>query len=415
MSTPTLHSKRGFSGSKIFLACGGSVAMSEGFPNETNGEAELGTAVHDMVDTALKLGLSCHDFIGSTFNNIVMTEEDADAGQVYVNYIRQLKQRFPHGEFYYEVKVGLTSIGDDLWGTTDFLMIDRLNRTLWSLDYKNGYELVEVNEEQLVTGYGTIQGNSQTMGYALAAMDTFKLWGAIDKIVSGIIQPNNEDHEDGVIRLKEYTYDEFVKWHNAYSVAYGRNDLVAGSHCKYCRAAGSCAVRIQRTMTLLGFTSSLATADEDQVIAILDELPALRRTMKAIEDQAIVIARKGKQMQKWKLTRAIVRGFCTDEDAFVNKVADDYISDQVTGGMIHPSDTDCMYVAREEFIKSLYNKPKLKGMTAQKANKKLVDKTLVNKYFDKPEAGYQLVPITHRSTAIMPDKQPTAANKFKAV
>lgn len=387
------HSNRGFSAQSRIMVCGGSVIMTEGLPYTTNDAAELGTAVHEMVEFCTKFNTDCHHCIGLTFNNIVMTETEAEAGQVWVNYIRQLKLRFPNAQFWYELKVCMSSISNDLWGTSDFIMLN--DNVLYSLDYKNGYELVEVDKPQEVTGFGTVHGNAQTVGYALAAMDTLKLWGRVDTIVTGIIQPNNDNHEDGIIRLKTYNIDEITTWHQAYRASHGRNDLVAGLHCKYCKAAGFCAVRIKRTFDLMGFTDSITRLNEDQIIEVFKELPVIKRTMEMVKEQAQLLARQGKPLKDYKLVRGIVKGYCTNEEEFVNEAIESYDGDDV-----------------ESFKASLYNEPKLKGMTA---NKKIVAKELVDKYYRKPDAKLELVPITHRGAAVMPDQRPDATGKFGVV
>jgi hypothetical protein len=119
--------------------------------------------------------------------------------------------------------------------------------------------------------------------------------------------------------------------------------------------------------------------------------------MDMVKEQALLLARKGKPLKDYKLVRGRVQGYCTDEIAFVNQAVDDAI----TSGAIHPDEVDT-------FKSSLYNTPKIKGMTA---NKKIVNKDLVNKYYRKPDAKLELVPITHKGSAIMPD----ATNKFEAV
>ena len=232
-------------------------------------------------------------------------------------------------------------------------------------------------------------------------MDTLKLWGIVDTIVTGIIQPNNDNHEDGIIRLKTYNIDEITTWHQAYGASHGRNDLVAGLHCKYCKAAGFCAVRIKRTFDLMGFTDSITRLNEDQIIEVFKELSVIKRTMEMVKEQAQLLARQGKPLKDYKLVRAIVKGYCTDEDAFVNEA----VEAAITNG-------DISQVEIESFKASLYNTPKLKGMTA---NKKIVAKELVDKYYRKPDAPLDLVPVTSRGAAVMPDQRPDATGKFGAI
>ena len=411
-----LHSRYGFSGQSRTMACGGSIEMSRGIDSETNDAAELGTAVHEMTEVSMKFGLSCYDFIGMKFNDIIMTDEDADNGQVYVNYVRQLKIQYPNMTFYVEHKVCMSSVSRELWGTSDLIGIDLSLRLIIILDYKNGWVNVEIDGEQLITGFGTLIGSAQCVGYALAAMDTFQLWGKIDRVITGIVQPNVE-HIDGVIRTKEFNMAELTQWHQAYSVSHGRNDLVAGDHCTYCLAAGTCSARIQRTIGATFFNQAISTLDENQIITILPELKTMKRTIEKIEKQALSLARAGKKLTNYKLVKAIVQGKCTDEEGFVKEAIDHAIHEQFS---------DCGATEFEllEFESDLktkfFNTPKIKGMTALKALKaadksKLLTKEMVNKYYEKPEAGTVLVPITDKRAALMPDQRPSVSGTFSAV
>lgn len=384
-----LHSSYGFSAQSRIMVCGMSVPMAAGLPNSSNPASELGTAVHELVEVALKFGFSCHDLIGHTFNKHVVTEEMADGGQVYVNYVRQIKVQRPNAKVHLELKVCLSSISNELWGTADLVIVD--GDTLIVGDYKNGYGLVEVDGMQTITGYGQLNGNAQTVGYSLATMDSLQLWGKITKIINVIVQPNNDEHPDGVIRVKEYDMAEITQWHHAYRASHGRKDFVAGTHCIYCRAAGSCATRIRRTFKLIGLTDSLERITDEQKIALLDEIPTIKRTLDALNEQATLAVRKGKPLKDRKLVKAIVRGYCNDEDEFVRQAVE-----------ANPN-LD---------VNKLYNKPKLKGMTANKA---IVDKNLVNKFYDKPQAPILLVSINDKRAAIAPDLCENVSGIFSAV
>jgi len=398
--TPLLHSMYGFSAQSRILVCGGSVSMSTGLPNGTNAPAELGTAVHELVEVALKFGLSCYDLIGHTFNKHIVTEEMAEGGQVYVNYVRQIKIQRPNAKVYLELKVCLSSISDQLWGTSDLVIVD--GDTLIVGDYKNGYGLVEVDGMQTITGFGQLNGNAQTVGYSLAAMDTLQLWGKINRVINVIVQPNNDEHVDGVIRTNEYNIEEITQWHYGYRAAHGRTDLVAGSHCIYCRAAGFCATRIRHTFDLIGLNDSIQRVNDDQMIALIDEIPTIKRTLDALLEQATLAVRKGKPLKDRKLVKGIVRGYCTDEDEFVRQSVYDKFGKQHT---VTEKET-------LDFIDKMFNKPKLKGMTA---NKKHVDKNVVNKFYEKPQAPILLVPINDKRAAIAPDMSDSIAGIFKSI
>ena len=392
------HSSYGFSAQSRIMVCGGSVPRSKGLPNSTNPSAELGTAVHELVEAALILGVNCDDFIGCTFNDHVIDSSMAEGGQVYVAYVRQILAQRPNAKLYLEIKVCISSISGELWGTSDVVIVD--GDTLIVGDYKNGYGLVEVHKPQVITGFATLLGNAQTVGYALATMDTLQLWGKINKVINFIAQPNGQ-HAEGVIRSHEYNMDEMTQWHHAYRASHGRTDIVAGKHCVYCLANGRCGANIMNLLSHVGLDNTVELLNDDQVIAMLNLSQTFKQTMKAVESQALIAARKGKQLKDWKLVKAIVHGFCTDEEKFVEQA----VEQAVESG-------DISHLEVDSFTAQLYNKPKLKGMTA---NKKVVDKKLVDKFYDKPPQATVLVPITDKRAAIMPDQRPSAVGKFKPI
>jgi len=387
--------------------------MTLGLPNKSSEAAELGTAVHELVECALRMNLRCKDLIGTTFNGFVITDDMADSGQVYVAYIRNILAERPNAVIYIELKVCLSSISDELWGTSDVVIVD--GDTIITGDYKNGWVTVEVNSEQYIQAQDrTIMGNSQTIGYTLAAMDTLGLWGTVTKFINFIGQPNVE-HVDGEIRSEEYTVEQMVDWHNAYRASHELSmrldaPLNAGSHCKYCLAAGFCAPRIKLTVNDCFFDNATDRLNEDQIMLIKREIPAMRRTLETLEEEALKIARSGKQMNDFKLVKTISKAKCVDEDLFVKSAVIDEI--RKTFKNVSKVTKEACEIVELDLKLKMYNKPKLKGMTA---NKKFLNAALVNTWFVKPEPSTTLVDITNARTAVMPDGRRDATQDFDIV
>ena len=386
------HSSYGFSGQSRIIACNGSVRMQAGLPNPSNPASNLGTAVHEGGEFSLHMGVSCHDLIGMTFNKLEFTEDMAFAAQVHVDLIRKIMSERPNAKLFIEGKVYLSSIDvEKLWGTADIIIID--GDTLFVIDYKNGYGLVEVDSNQYSHAtHSTISGNAQCVGYAIAAMDTHNLWGTVTKVITGIVQPNKE-HVDGFIRFKTYTIAELQEWWKVYAAAHTvaiTEDAPtnAGEHCKYCLAKGHCVTRITHVMDMLKFDKAISRCNADQLIGIYNEIGVIRNTLDAVEEQVVSLARQGKRVQGRKLVRGIVRAKCVDESGL--------IEDAIESGIDKSK---------------LYNR-KIKGKTDIT---KIVGKKLANKYYITPEAGYSLVPLSDKRPAIMADNKPSAVGKFNPV
>jgi hypothetical protein len=386
------HSSYGFSGQSRIIACAGSVNMQKGLPNTSNPASELGTAVHEVGEFALHMGVSCHDLIGLTFNGVEVNEDMAFAGQMHVNYVRGILKERPNAKLYIEGKLYLSSIDiNQLWGTGDIIIVD--GSTLFVIDYKNGYGLVEVDDPQYVQASNAyINGNAQLVGYALAAMDTHKLWDTVTTIITGIVQPN-KDHIDGFIRTKTYSVPELQVWWKVYADSHAlatspnapRN---AGPHCKYCRAKGHCSTRINHVLNQLKLDTSIAECNADQILGIYNEIDVIRKTLEAVEDRMVQIARTGKRIPGRKLVKSIVRTKLTSEADLVKAAVDAGIEKD-----------------------KLYNK-KIKGKTDIK---KVVGKTIADEFYKAPEAGYTLVGLNDKRPAVMADNKVSAAGVFGRV
>lgn len=374
------------------MACPGSINMAEGAPNDTNPAAELGTAVHEVGEYALQLGLPAKSLVGITFNKHKCTEEMAEGAQVYcdaVNAIRALGV-----ELILEGKVCISSIDPDrLWGTGDCLAIDYTSRILYVGDYKNGYGIVEVDGIQEVYGESDITGNAQCVGYGLGALDTHNLWDKVDHVVTFIVQPNI-DHVDGPVRHKTYDMVDMRAWHKVYADTHVLSLLPdaprkAGSHCRYCKARGYCATRITHQMRLIGLDESIYKCSDNQLVAIYKDAAVMIKTIEAVKEQVIIRARQGMRIPGEKLVKQIVRGKCTDPDAL--------IADAIEEGH---SRLD------------LHNL-KLKGKTEIK---KIVGKRLADKHFVVPDGGLTLVSMSNPRAAIMADsKSKSAAGIFQPI
>ena len=388
------HSSYGFSGQSRIIACPGSVRMQEGLPDSTNNAAELGTAVHELTEFAINLRVSCGDLIGMTFNNHIINDDMAFAGQIYVTYVMEILAMYPDAVLIVEGKVCLSSIDPEkLWGTSDCVIYVPSMRLLIVGDYKNGYGVVEVYPDQYVYARGhTVKGNAQCIGYALAAMDTHNLADKIDHLVTFIAQPNI-DHIDGPVRSHAYGRNEWQDWWNIYKESHAlaiRPDspTYAGGHCKYCRAKGHCKTRVIHMMDLMKLDKAISHCSPEELMTLYNEIDTFMYSLEAIKDHIVSLARQGMKIPGKKLVKSIVRANCTDENGLIKEAVESGINKD-----------------------DLFNK-KIKGKTDMV---KIVGKKTADKYYTTPEAGLTLVNMSDKRPAIMADKRPDARGLFSPV
>jgi hypothetical protein len=283
--------------------------MVAGAPRTTNEHAERGTAGHEAGEFCIKVGCSAY----------------------------------------------VSSVAPDMFGTADCIYI--AGRTLYVDDYKNGRGIVEATCSQLAY-------------YAVATLDTFQLWCAVDQVVVGIVQPN-ANHVNGPIRQITYTIAQLREWQARFELAsiaarQPNAPCTAGKHCRYCPAVG-CRARIMWTIETAGVDAPVDTLSAAECAVVMACLPELKDSLEAVKSHALALMRQGARIDGFKPVRAVKHAVCSDEGAFIAAA-------QSAG--VDPS--------------KLRNPGKLIGATAAK---KLVGAKLVDEHYRKPEAGIVLAPI----------------------
>jgi hypothetical protein len=386
------HSAHGMSAQGRIMSCPDSVNMGSYGEDESSSASEKGTAVHEMIEFAFSFGLQALDLKGMYFNKYKVNGPMMDAAQECLDVLYKFSS-IKTVTSHIEKRVVLSSIDKDLlWGTSDYIGVDLVNRVLYVGDYKNGFVWVEVNGKQEIYGMDSLNGNAQLAGYSIGALDTFELWDKVDHVVTFIVQPN-KDHVDGTVRSETYNMSEIRSWHEAYSYTHSLAKVKnaprkSGKHCKYCKARGFCGTRITDQMNLLKLDSSIELASPEHLIAIFEDADVMIKSIEAIKDRVQFLARSGLKIPGHKLVKGIARAIIEDEQGFIDEA--------LKNG------------ANED---DLYNK-KLKGKTAIKP---FVGNELAHKYYKTPTVGLTLVGTSDTRVAQRPDKLTNAVGVFGSV
>ena len=339
--------------------------------------AELGLAAHEASEISLKLGINPNDLVGQTYNDHEFTEVMAEHITVYTNHIRALRVQNPNAKSLIEAQLFMSSVAPDVFGWADHVMI--AGHTLYIDDLKYGF--VVVDEED----------NAQCAHLAVSALDTFKLWFKIKKVVCTIIQPR-ADHVQGAIRTVEYTIDELMNWRDRFvkGIALARQKdapRIAGTHCIYCPVRATCRPRMIRTVLMASLDAPIQDITDGELSNILQEIPTMKKHLEAVEKHALILARGGKKFNDFKLVKGRVRAVCNDEDALVE-------------------------LAESKGMDSskLFNPGKMIGKTVLKPILKKIGID-VDLHFTTPDAETKLVPLSNSATAITR----SAAGVFKPI
>jgi len=370
----TEHSVYSFSGASRWFetACPASIRMTRGMKGGTNPAAELGTAAHELGEFCIRYGTQPKDCIGMEFGvyshndePIIVDEAMVEAVTLYVGYANDLMVK-TGVKADLEKRVVMSSLGrKDVYGTSDFTLLDVVNRTLYISDYKHGYGLVDV------------LNNKQLIGYAIATLDTLNCWAQVDKVVTTIIQPRKQ-HVDGCIRSHTYTTAELVEWQSRFanSIKLAEDPTtkpVAGEHCLWCIKA-KCRARFLHVLEIAYKDAPDDELTNTEVGIIYSQLDVLKRFSDRITEQQLEITRKtGQVPEGYKPVKAIKWAKVEDEKGLVEALKAENIDPDV-----------------------IYDK-KLKGKTAVK---KVIPAKIANKYFVVPPSNTTIAKLNDNRPAI---------------
>ncbi len=406
--------------------CSGALALTDHLPEKTNEAADWGTACHQISEKCLREGKHADEFIGTTEKGKVhafeVDEEMAETAQTYVDYVRKAVIAAappgvnPASLLHIEQKFSLAGLKPpfEAGGTADAVIYSPALKMLEVVDLKGGRgHVVEV------------KGNPQLRTYALGAMMANPGLN-VETIKVTIVQPR-APHKDGRTRSEEFHVADLVEWtadlvaamrrsaeaFGAYTdvrhpkggqslAAWGAQFLVAGDHCKFCKAASFCPALEQKAFDAAGvwfddldrptLTNMPDADDPDKLARELDALDMIEDWIKAKRARAHELAEMGVEIPNYVLVPKQGREKWNDD-----------VEDQAAKIAIDAG------VAQDK----VWNKPKIRtpkqirdALAKAKANDAL---TKIKDLSSTPENGTNLVRTTKTTRAAVP---PTAHQHF---
>lgn len=202
------------------LACPGALALIESLPAHERDSGETvhtrrGTCAHTVAELCLRkmkddelASPEAADYIGMEIEGVLVDDKIAEGAQVYIDYCEELMLRCDTVEIeqrhdmvavledFHTGGLHTTLDGTDMGGTADFVGLEA-ERYLHIVDYKNGFGLVEVENNPQLLSYGV-----QTAFNLPALPATIQLT---------IVQPNAL-HLNGPIRSWEINVAKLTAW-----------------------------------------------------------------------------------------------------------------------------------------------------------------------------------------------------------
>ena len=321
-----------------WLSCPASVKLCESIPYQPAGEAaQIGTAIHEVAETAYLTNASPYDWIGQTVKDIVITEQNADFAAAHVEHIRTLELRLGN----LKVEQYVTAYKDkdiDLGGTADVIAWSDEKSTLVIADLKTGRGYVDADSDQMKI-------------YAIGAMRHTKT--EFQNIEMSIIQPTH-----GEPRTHKITFKELNDWAASNLTpaiqAVKRGDTEptpTEKGCQWCPAKAICPAQ-RKGFEVIAATPNLAvmskeemkdvvtTLTPEQIADLLERAPLVEKFIDAVRDHAVKRIEAGEVIKGWQMqSKRAYRKWIDEKDAKIQLHDAGIPADQlVSSELISPSE-----------------------------------------------------------------------------
>lgn len=255
------HSPLGASASYRWIACPGSIALSDGAPERDSYLAREGNAAHALAENALRKKKGQRiEYVRSMLGvpvpgheEFIATEDMLESVELYVRHCESLLHTGSRDEIFYgvEEKVSLAPYGrgipggkitEYLYGTADFWALK--DGILFVVDFKHGQWL-----------HVGVEGNPQLKFYAAGVLSMLRreypfTAEEIKGVVATIVQPR--DDALSPIRSTAYGLDALDEWVEetlikaAIKTQLPDAKRLPGDHCRYCPGQARCPERLEK-------------------------------------------------------------------------------------------------------------------------------------------------------------------------
>lgn len=312
MSNPqSTHSKLSFSGRKRWKICPISVHLSTGMPDRSSPAAAEGTIAHTIAEfyVCQSFGLEHRDFgiigpddappdmvppEGLDLKGKTVSEWNEQLryhGAAYCSYIWSLIPEGAEHTVLVELKVSIPSIHSELYGTTDCAIWIPALGLIISVDYKYGFEPVDVGTYE--------ETNEQLAAYLVALQEAIVATG--QRATAGVLAVYQPRSVAGQVE-QDLAVDGawFVRERVKLATEVARVDNpgapTPGAHCRYCKGKPKCTAMHNTLTTALAVYAgerSVIDMSDDEVVQLFAARTGFKALWEDIEERVSTLARAG--------------------------------------------------------------------------------------------------------------------------
>lgn len=382
----TEHSIIGASSASRWFNCPGSIRLiDQAPPQEPSKYAAEGTAAHTLAETCLNDQNPPEDYIGEIIDaqgfEFEVDQEMCDAVKVYLD---EVNSEMGQWVVLTEIKVDLTRLYPDLFGTADAIKIDFKNRILQIIDYKHGKGVVvevENNKQEMYYVLGAIEWVFKEYGKSYQMDDpTIFGWMSWFKEIHMIVVQPRARHIDGPVRrwtIPDGVLDQFeIDLVAAAKATKDKNaPLVAGGHCRFCPAIAICPAQLQLiTDTACADFKPIVKKEApvmpvvekltmDQLTGVLMYADQISSWLKSVEAYAYALLSRGESVPGYKLVKKKSNRKWINEEEAISELS--------------------LYLMDEDYL----TPQELKSPAQVEKALKKKEKDLIKKYIEQPDTG----------------------------
>ena len=310
------HARLAPSSASRWINCPGSIRLSEGIEGESSVYAAEGTAAHELAAHCLRTGFEPSHFLDSVINlkgdcagtmfghrgltndtdRFLVTEEMVESVEIYIEHVNGLVERCDdEHEIDVELRLNMTHVHPDIFGTGDATVLDVEARHLHVCDFKYGRGVVVDVEE-----------NPQLGLYGAGAARRYHNRG-IRFISLYVIQPRAPGNP-----IRSHTYDilDLLDREKDWAEAATRTEdpdapLNPGEWCRFCPALHFCEA-VQEQAESVAFNEfseekEIETMTPEAMADVLRQAEMIGNWVKAVQAHAHKLATEGNTLPGFKL------------------------------------------------------------------------------------------------------------------